>query len=737
MNKKILLPVVVCALQSSAVSLSGLDFHVPHRNPSIDTEPGHAKGGITEYKLEGSEKKAAVEDVTRIAGNNNFISRLLLMITNYGESKNFYTITGQDGLTFGIKDFTGGGLTPLMALIQERYPGDVEAAFGKEWANRVLDKVWTNQWTNKDAERKGLTKDDKGLVTIREVRIGLDRILTSPRYRGAQLERFREETVEPMRRLFDEKKYQLEFSLAALAGVANSFGPASENGARGRLERAEKRAASGDEKEVIKQFVGDYVMRDAKTPEQRHAANKLLETGFGGGDVSKIHKLAHSGRRFRLAFVIFPWKDQATFDGDLGEFQLRDDEKLATTPQPQQKSEAVLERPEEHPSPPSASATPRQLEKSKESPHSPSRPGAVAPEQMDTPGEMPSASPEAIPSGVTEERDKPKAVLPAGKKAKKWLETVRNIDLTASEYTFPKLDGHTSCKLKVKKNGKAIANFLPPNSSGNPDTEVAYFNMARVVGYEEIIRPAAPFTLGPRAIKEFKNLLEKERPKNKQREENRKAILRMIAKNPNELKGALQAKKPKDSKSYDEIIKNNRPKMEHQLMQFVQADRPMPRSTDTLPFGNNHANALELARAWSILMTFDAIFGQTDRYSGGNVSVVVDKDSSTFSLRSTDNGGAKVDLIKQNFEWFSRYDRRTISTIETMNDFLINKSETFFGYTDAKKFVTDLGLYLKLVPGEYVDRLSKNCNSFLTVVRANKARYREDAVFFPEPVQGF
>jgi ketosteroid isomerase-like protein len=294
--------------------------------------------------------------------------------------------------------------------------------------------------------------------------------------------------------------------------------------------------------------------------------------------------------------------------------------------------------------------------------------------------------------------------------------------------------------LKIKKDGKTVGSFLPPNSSGNPNSEIAYFNMARILGFEDIIRPAVPYKLGKRPLSEFRRLLESDHieanRRNRDKIRNRDNILAWIKANPAELNGAVKADKPKSNRSYNEILSNGSPKKNHALMQHVQANNPMPDATGRMALADGSAttNALETARAWSILLSLDVIFGQSDRYSGSNITVNVDEGRKTFALFSTDNGGADLcsgsKQAAKNLGLFSRYDRDAVAIIERMTTFLKGGSNGFDGYSDPKAFVVDLGFYLEPTPEKSVQCLKENCDQFLKAVRKNEELFKSSA-FFP------
>jgi hypothetical protein len=285
----------------------------PVRTPDIRVEPTYREkaqptgGQYTEYRLkEAEERKKAVADVRRVTGPDSFVARALRVITGNGGSKNFLTITGQDGLTFGIKDFTSGGLLPLLQLIETNHHGAVEAAFGKD--TPVLSRNWLKARTS--------PLNDHGLITIAEVRVGLDRILGDSRFYDEQLERFSAEAVMPSLRKFRDRKYKREFTLAAMIGAANSGGP---GGLEKWLARAEANTGSAKEEIVIPEFMRLYVMKDAGS--KVAASQDLLDKVFHNkpGKLPDWNSLGHAGRRLRWLAEYFSWDSGLPFT-ELGKF---------------------------------------------------------------------------------------------------------------------------------------------------------------------------------------------------------------------------------------------------------------------------------------------------------------------------------------------------------------------------------------------------------------------------------
>lgn len=288
------------------------------RTPDIGHAPTHAGEGsrhYTQYKLrDQADREAARENVRRVAGNHSFVSKCLLIITRHGGSKQFITITGQDGLTWGIKDFISVSVHPLLSKLDAAWPGVIDAIFDNR-ADEVRDEQWLESHTIK--------RNDEGLVAIDWLRRGLDQIVCDRRFHGLQLHEFVREAVTPSREVFDEAGFGLAFSLAAMIGVANSFGA---RGMRRRLDTARDEAGSGaGEAEIIERFCAAYAKRD----DDGHEADtrRLLRRGFGdeSGPLPDPDDLGHSGRRIRELFLLFPWGDQEPFS-ELGDFDLDEEE---------------------------------------------------------------------------------------------------------------------------------------------------------------------------------------------------------------------------------------------------------------------------------------------------------------------------------------------------------------------------------------------------------------------------
>jgi hypothetical protein len=321
-----------------------------------------------------------------------------------------------------------------------------------------------------------------------------------------------------------------------------------------------------------------------------------------------------------------------------------------------------------------------------------------------------------------------------------WMKKWKGLDLENQEYVFPALGGHTSVTMKVrqtdpsKAKGKSMGSFVPRNGAGNPNTGIAYFNTAAILGYDSYFRPGVRYEAGPRAVAALKALIAKSPIKGKDRLENKNHILQFIAKG-GPLKGYMKASNP-DGVAFDAIVNshaapNGAPVSNHPIIMDLQATNPKPKAGTSLTLAKGFTgDALELAREYSVIMTLDVVLGQFDRYSGGNIMVIND-DSGRAHIYAVDSDGAELGSSPswsvRGAGWFSRYDRKVIAQLNNMYAFLLKPSTGYLGYTNAEQLVTDLGLYFELPPATYVERLKRNLNVLLDRVAAVQAKYGDSA----------
>ena len=323
-----------------------------------------------------------------------------------------------------------------------------------------------------------------------------------------------------------------------------------------------------------------------------------------------------------------------------------------------------------------------------------------------------------------------------------WMKKWRGMDLDSAEYEFKELSGSTSINMKIRKvdptdpqGYKARGSFVPLNGAANPDTEIAYFNLAAILGYDSAFRPTVRYELGPKGSAALKALIDHASIHGRDRVENKGNILREIA-SGRPLRGCVKAKKLDTARAYDETVNpsaagNGAPRSSNSVIRSLQVDNPQPKGGVTLELCHGYTgDALELAREFSVIMSLDAIFRQWDRYSGGNVVIAKD-DAGLAHFYSTDNGGADVSSqqsrLERNIGLFSRYDHRVIDGLKAVLAFLKNPASGFLGYTDAEAFVVDLGLYRQHLAADYVERMKSNLDFFLQHVSGVENRHGADA----------
>lgn len=303
-----------------AVVLTGPALaEIPPRTPSIGTDPQHPHSSqYTEYKPQPPARVKA--DVTNAISNGSFISRTLGVISRDGSSKNFETITGQDGLTFGIKDFaTDGGIASFFKAVNKAAPGKFSAAFGSHAADLLNDPLMGKSWIEKNnAGGHGAAANDAGLIRFEWLRRGLDQLLTDPELRPVQLSAYREQTVDPVFKHFQSLDFKEEFSLATMIGIANSRGA---GGMKSDLKAALAQtpgSGAAREKGAIKRLLETYVSNDPN-PGSKDAT--LLKAGFSGVSPSNLSdsNLGHRGRRAFELFRHFPYASAVVFQ-ELGDF---------------------------------------------------------------------------------------------------------------------------------------------------------------------------------------------------------------------------------------------------------------------------------------------------------------------------------------------------------------------------------------------------------------------------------
>lgn len=308
------------------------------RRPAIEEEPRYLDGApepdaggrryYTNYAT--VDAAAAVDEVRRVCAGGSWVERILRVITNEGRSKNFVTITGLDGLTFGITDFASdGGVHGFMTLCRQSRPEQAAAAFGDHLAE-VTDREWIRE--NNGSRRKRLA-DDRGVIRFRWLREGLDRLLSDPALHGLQLAAFVRGKVSPSLEAFKDQAFTLELPVAVMVGIANSYG------FRGMRRHFLIPALAEVEGRGVDRELGvaEHMLKAYVRGERREAARvpglDVVARGFGrtpGGLPGEAPSgLGHRGTRAYLILRHFP--AGAVYTG-LGAFTLSSEERFDGEP---------------------------------------------------------------------------------------------------------------------------------------------------------------------------------------------------------------------------------------------------------------------------------------------------------------------------------------------------------------------------------------------------------------------
>jgi hypothetical protein len=330
----------------------------------------------------------------------------------------------------------------------------------------------------------------------------------------------------------------------------------------------------------------------------------------------------------------------------------------------------------------------------------------------------------------------------------KWLKRFAKINLEdETQFKFKEISGTTSINIKIikldpeeAKGYKSYGSFVTLNESANPNSEIAYFNLSIIAGVDQMFRPTMRYELGKTARDSFKKILMSTDVNGKIRNSNKAAILKSLDKDI-PTKGCIKAKKSDFSDIYDEMLKTSWFKSEsvlktnHPIAKLIVASNPQPTKGAMMTLKSGYTgDAYVLAKEFSTLLVFDAVFGQYDRFSGGNI--VIEKDESgNAHFVGSDNGGAEIvdsgASVKKNLSYISRYDKKVISKLREIHAFLENPAKGFLGYTDRETFVVDLGLYFLKSPALYAEALENNIEKLLSKVHEDEERFG-NGIYFEE-----
>jgi cell wall-associated NlpC family hydrolase len=313
------------------------DPHAGERKVQLDVQPRyltHAKPTVREYTTYSPHGERPKAEVRRVTGNASFVSRVLRIIA---ADKHFEGLTGLDGLTIGIGDFAAGSDISFLFAARELQPTLFRTIFGAH-TDEMMQGTSRRGWLSQHASRL----NDHGLIAIPWLRKGIARLLADQRFYGIQLAFWQRDKVAPSLATFSSYGFELEFSLAAMCGMANSMGP----GGMRRLLRKGKAAAeaagkSGREREIaiLRLACDQYAhtggtFRNDEPEEKRRKASAQATAAIGhvfdGGPAPGDTQ--HRATRILRTNRAFPLRQARTFSGDLGQFALEPGERAPTAP---------------------------------------------------------------------------------------------------------------------------------------------------------------------------------------------------------------------------------------------------------------------------------------------------------------------------------------------------------------------------------------------------------------------
>ena len=299
--------------------------------------------------------------------------------------------------------------------------------------------------------------------------------------------------------------------------------------------------------------------------------------------------------------------------------------------------------------------------------------------------------------------------LPQSAELRHWFSLVQEVEAGLergdARFAFQMKKMHVHAK--VLRDGEVIGAFRSETSSTCVDGEIASFNIARVLGCGELFHPASPIELRGKGLATLKQLMEAARfPGFK--EEDRQQVLLEIAQNPDGMRGDFRMVTPVDAEKYHAIEVPTLPpngglNEQDRVAVFLKSGAPQPGAAEIKLKGLDcRAPAVSFARELSDIMLVDALAGEWDRFSGGNVHVVVTKGRAHFL--AVDNGGASFEddqgymaLFKK---WVTRFDQKVVTRLFALEAFLaeeekdkpVAKRKKFLGFSDEESLADAMSI---------------------------------------------
>ncbi len=310
-------------------------------------------------------------------------------------------------------------------------------------------------------------------------------------------------------------------------------------------------------------------------------------------------------------------------------------------------------------------------------------------------------------SGTAAEKKVP--TLPQSVELLRWLSRVKEIETGLEQgdphFSFQMKKMHVHAK--VLRDGEVVGAFRTETSSTCVDGEIASFTIARALGCGELFQPAVRMELRGKGLETLRLLLEATRfPASK--EEDRRGVLAEMARNPKGLRGDFRQATPLNAEKYHAIEVPSLPpngglNEKDRVAFFLKCDAPQPGAGEIKLKGLEcRAPAASLARELSDILLVDALAGEWDRFSGGNLHVVVTKDRAHFL--AVDNGGANFEEDQGNMGRFkqtvTRFDRHLVSRLFALEAFFspeekekpVAKRKKYMGFADEESLAEAMSI---------------------------------------------
>ena len=268
-----------------------------------------------------------------------------------------------------------------------------------------------------------------------------------------------------------------------------------------------------------------------------------------------------------------------------------------------------------------------------------------------------------------------------------------DVNLAMNEIKLKASNGGTSAYAKVILPGHDSPSgcYLPPNSSGIIDGEVTAYRVALLLGAGKTVQVANLKAVQGAELARMQKFMTDTVWSHAAQIKNQKNIVSLIAedlKAGKPLFGALKCwnRKPYD---FDELLSpdHNGLKADAKETQWIRSSLPQPTEASyakTMETVSVISTEVALAKELSTHFLIDAIMGQWDRFSGGNLQLMV-APGGVLHFGLFDNGGTWGDDkdVLHTLSFVTRFDRKVADTILDLDQSICQKQE-FHGATDQE-----------------------------------------------------